>query len=247
MRSFRSLFAFLVLAWPCFVKAQEVKYIDLTSVQQRAELRHPPAAPAECKEGTCTGGGSGGVSVGDGAPDQRDPHALAVYLLHVTPTEIRPAEPFETEFKVLNAGRVPIELPVYPHLSDLQPSDESVAFSYFSLALVVQGEGEPKGHGQNVPALGFVELYGSHEHEGSIMKLRPGEWIRVRATVKLSTWPLEPVFARLRGSFWLRRNTFRPQPGGAFTEIQNLYPNDISTPSIPVHLLSPAPPGNPKQ
>lgn len=38
----------------------------------------------------------------DGAPDQRDPHALGVYLPHVTPTEIRPAEPLAAEFKVLN-------------------------------------------------------------------------------------------------------------------------------------------------
>jgi hypothetical protein len=247
MQSFPSLFALLALAWPYFLTVQEVKYIDMSNVHLRTELRHPPASPPECKEGSCIGGESGGVSVGDGAADQRDPHALGVYLLHVTPTEIRPAEPFEAEFKVTNTGRVPIEVPVNPHLSDLQPSDESVAFSYLSLALVVRGEGDPRGQGQNVPAFGFVELYGSHEHDGSIVELRPAEWIRIRATVKLSTWPLKPVFARLRGSFWLRRNTFRPQSGGAFTEIQNLYPNATPTPSIPVHLLSPVPPGNPKQ
>jgi len=246
MQSLRSLFALLVLAWPYFLTAQEVRYIDISNVRLRTELRYPPAPPPECKEGACIGGGSGGISVGHGAPDQRDPHALGVYLLRVTPTEIRPTEPFEAEFKVTNTGRVPIEVPVYPHLSDLQPSDESVAFSYFSLALVVRGEGDPEGQGQNVPALGFVELYGSHEHNGSLVELRPAEWIRVKANVKLSTWPLEPVIARLRGSFWLQRNTFRPQSGGAFTEIQNLYPNDTPTPSIPVHLISPAPHGNPK-
>jgi hypothetical protein len=247
MQSFRSLFALLVLAWPYFLTAQEVKYIDITNVRLRTELGHPPAPPAECKEGACIGGGSGGVSVGDGAPDQRDPHALGVYLLRVTPTEIRPAEPFEVEFKVTNTGRVPIEVPVNPHLSDLQPSDESLTFSYLSLALVVRGDGGPEGQGQNVPALGFVELYGSDKHDGSIVELRPAEWIRVKATVRLSTWPLERVFARLRGSFWLRRNTFRAQSGGAFTEIHNIYPNETPTPSIPVHLLSPVPTGNPKQ
>lgn len=156
-------------------------------------------------------------------------------MLYVTPTEIDAAEPFEAEFKVLNTGRVVIEIPVYPHLSDLQPSDESVAFSYLSLALVVQGEGEPQG--PEVSSLGFVELYGSYAHEGSVMELRPGEWIRVRADVKLRNWPVEPVSARFRGSFWLRRNTFRPQPGGEFTEIQNLYPNATPTPAIAVHLL----------
>lgn len=223
----------LLLAWPATSLAQEIKFIDIISVQQRTELRHPPAPPPDCKDGNCVGGVIGGGSVGDGAPDQRDPRALGVYLLQVTPTEIRASEPFEAEFRVVNTGRVPIEVPVYPHLSDLQPADESVPFSYFSLALVVKGESEQS----NVPALGYIMLYGSHEHEGSMMELKPGEWIRVRTTMKLHTWPSEPIFARLRGGFWLRKNTYRPVPGSALTDTQNLYPNTTSTPPVAVHFL----------
>lgn len=239
MRSIGRTFLLLLLAWPVLLKAQEIKYIDLSLIQQRTELRHPPAPPADCKEGSgCVGGGSVGGSVGDGAADLRGPHALGVYLLRVTPTEINPAEPFEVEFKVLNAGVAPLEVPVSPHLSDLQPIEESVAFSYLSLALVVRGESEPKG--PNVSTIGgFVELYGSTDNDGSILVLKPGEWIRVRANVKLHTWPLEPVSALFRGDFWLRRNTFHPHPGGEFIEIHNLYPNTTSTPPIPVHLLGP--------
>lgn len=236
MRSIRRTLLFLLLAWSVLLKAQEIKYIDLSLIQQRTELRHPPAPPADCKEGSgCIGGGSGGGSVGDGAPDLRDPHALGVYLLSVTPTDINPAEPFEAVFKVLNTGVAPIEVPISPHLSDLQPSDESVAFSYLSLALVVRGESEPQR--PDVSTIGFVELYGSTDHDGSILVLKPGEWIRVRANVKLHKWPLEPVSALFRGDFWLRRNTFHPHPGGEFTETHNLYPNTTPTPSIAVHLL----------
>jgi hypothetical protein len=183
----------------------------------------------------CLGGGSGGGSVGDGAPDWRDPHALGIYLLRVTPTEINPAQPFRVEFKILNTGTAPIELPVSPHLSDLQPSDESVAFSYFSLALAVRGEGETQR--PDVACVGFVELYGSPDHSESMMALRPGEWIRVSANVKLLTWPSEPASARFRGDFWLRKNTFHPHPGGQFIEAQNLYPNDTPTPFVAVRLL----------
>ena len=80
--------------------AQEAKYIDLAFVQQ-TELRHPP----DCEAGKCIGGSVGGGSIADGAPDQRDPHALGVYVLQVTPTEIHRAEPFEAEFDSLNTGR----------------------------------------------------------------------------------------------------------------------------------------------
>ena len=128
---------------------------------------------SDCKEGThCIGGGYGGGSVGDGAPDQRDPHALGIYLLRVTPTDINPAEPFQVEFKILNTETAPIELPVSPHLSDFQPNDESAAFNYFSLGLIVRGEGETQR--PDVFCMGFVELYGSTDHPESMMVLQPG-------------------------------------------------------------------------
>jgi len=244
--SFRSVFLLLVLAWPGFLKAQEIKHIDISNVRSRTELRHPPAPQSDCKEGThCIGGGSGGGSVADGAPDQRDPHALGIYLLRVTPTDINATEPFQVEFKVLNTGTAPMELPVSPHLSDLQPSDESVAFNYFSLALVVRGQGEPQG--LRVDSVGFVELFGSPDHTESMMILRPGEWIRVSASVKLLTWSSEPVSARFRGDFWLRKNTFHPHPGGQFIEALNLYPNDTPTPFMAVRLFPPAGSKLPKQ
>jgi len=213
--------------------AQEIRYIDLPFAEQRTELRHPRG---DCKEGMLCGG-SGGGSVVDGAPDRRDPRALGVYLLRVTPTDINPLKPFEAEFKVLNTGQVSLELPVSPHLSDLQPNDESLDFHYFSFSLVVRGEPEPQG--PDLAAFGYVTLYGSTDRDGSMIVVRPGEWIRVRADMKLHTWPSEPVSARFSGEFWLRKHIFRPQPGGAFTETHNLYPIATSTPSIKVHLLPP--------
>ena len=231
----RKIFMLLALALPWVLRAQEIKYIDLASVHQRTELRHPPAPV--CTEGHLCGG-SGGGSVGDGAPDHRDPHALGIYLMRVTPTDINAAEPFQVEFKILNTGTAPIELPVSPHLSDLQPSDESVPFNYFSLALAVRAEPGPQG--PPVDSIGFVELFGSSDHPESMMVLRPAEWIRVNASVKLLKFPPVPVSAGLRAEFWLRKTTFRPHPGGQFTETNNLYPNTTPTNVVPVRLLPPA-------
>jgi hypothetical protein len=232
MISLRSVFLLLVLARPGLLKAQEIKYIDLCNVRPRTELRYPPAPQSSSKG---LGGGEGGGSVRDGAPDYRDPHALGIYLLSVTPTDINPAEPFQVEFKILNTGTARIELPVSPHLSDLQPRDPSAVFDYFSLALVVRGEGEPEG--PQVDSVGFVELFGSADHAESMTVLRPGEWMRVSANVKLLTWPSGTGSARFRGDFWLRRNTFHPRPGGQFIDARNLYPNETPTPFVTVRLL----------
>src|SRR5215469_14102626 len=103
MISLRNGTILLSLAFSVMLRAQEIKYLDLTSITQRTELRHPPAPPSNCDKASqdCVGGGYGGVGVGDGAPDRRDPHALGVYLLRVTPTDIDSTQPFEAEFRVL--------------------------------------------------------------------------------------------------------------------------------------------------
>lgn len=221
----------LLLTVPLVLKAQEIKFIDLTLVPQHTELRHPLAPQVACGTGEC-GGGVGSVSVGCGAPDHRDPHALGVELLHVTPTAINPAEPIEVEFRVLNTGLAPIEIPASPHLSHLQPADESVAFTYRSLALVVRVAGDV-----TQPLAGsatFVQLYGSPDHPETMLVLTPGKWIRVRAKLKVPEWPL--LAARLHGEFWLRRTAFRPRAGGGSVDIDNLYPNSTPTPWLTVRL-----------
>src|ERR1700680_2008293 len=126
MLSFRSTFPSLLLAWPCLLAAQEVKYNDISHVHPRTELRHPPTPQSDCKEGThCIGSGYGGGSVGDGAPDQRDPHALGIYLLRVTDggtTNLRIASYLSRERSatiVTNSPPLALALADHPELSVL--------------------------------------------------------------------------------------------------------------------------------
>jgi hypothetical protein len=154
----------------------------------------------------------------------------------VTPTDIDPTQPFEAEFRVLNTGLAPMELPISPNLSELQPEDESATFSYFSLALNVEPESED---GREMHFFASLELYGSPDHEESMLTLKPGEWIRITAKVKFQQGPKDPMSAHVRGGFWFRRNTFRPHPGGSSMQIENLYPNATSTPGLPVRFIRP--------
>lgn len=229
------VFCFLICS--ADLSAQEVRYIDLVGVTQRTQLRNPPAPQPNCDEGKpCAGGGWGGVSIGDGAADRRDPHALGIYLVSVSPTEIRAGEPFEAEFRVVNTGLAPIDVPVSMHLSDLQPASEYVNFTYYSIALAVHAEDDSHKY---VPYNGHIELYGSSDHEDSIVSLKPGEWIRVRSNVKLRSWPPTAINVRLAAGFWMHRNTFEPHAGGQYTRSEGLYPNTTRSPAVAVHLLPP--------
>lgn len=222
----------LLLASPALLEAQEVRVVDLLNVNQRIELRFPPAAPSDCITGEqCVGGGGVGGSVGDGASDPRNPRALGVVLDRVTPTDIT-LDAFEAEFRLVNTGLTPMTLPIWPHLSDLQPSSESQPFSYLSLGLQVRLFGTSPAQGFGV---GWVELYGSAERDDTTLTLKPGEWVRVKAKIKLQTWPSEPMDAKLQPDFWFRHNTFKPRIGGWFTEAEDIYPNHTLFPVVAIH------------
>jgi len=145
MRLIRHISLLLVFAWSAFFGAQELRHIDLASIRQRTDLRFPPQPPTNCEDGTGGVGGGWGGSIGDGASDIRDPHALGVFLWRVTATDIDPAEPFEAEFRVQNTQLASIEVSASRHFSDLQPDDESARFC------------------------------GSADHEGSMLVLKPGD------------------------------------------------------------------------
>ena len=171
MASFQAKLFLLLLANSALLEAQEVRVVDLLNVNQRTELRFP-SAPSDCIPGEpCVGGGVGGGSIADGAPDPRDPRALGVALDRVTPTDIT-LDAFEADFRLLNTGLAPIDAPVWPHLSDLQPSSELRPFSYLSLALEVRLSGTGP---QQASGIGWVELYGSAERGDTIITLKPGE------------------------------------------------------------------------
>ena len=227
VRLTRRIWLLLLLVNPTLLKAQEVRLVDLLDVEQRTTLRFP--RDPSCADGELCAGSGG--SVADGALGPRDPRALGVALDRVTPTDVT-LDPFEAEFRVMNTGLAPITVPVWPHLSDLQPSSEVHPFSYLSLALQVRlsATGPVQALG-----VGWVELYGSTERENTVITLKPGEWVRVKAKVKLHTWPTKSVEGQLLGDFWFHDNLFKPQIGGSFTDAVNVYVNHTLFPSVAVH------------
>lgn len=222
---------------PAILQAQEVHFIDLRGVQQRTGLRSLPASFPECRAGTVCGGASGvGTVIMDGAPDPPDPGAITIQILSALPDRIDTVQPIELEFRVFNSGSVSLEIPISPHLSDLQPADESQSFSYSSLNL---GVNIIVGRPQTPPIVNAaaVELYGSKKDPTTTLVLKPAEWMRIRAGVQFSSLPAETLQAGLKGTFTLRTNTFYPRAGGAFTEIRNLYPNAGDAPELRVQII----------
>lgn len=203
---------------------QQVKFIDLTTLKQRVELRYPPALPVE--EGL--GGGYGGGSVADCGVDARDPRSLTVSIESVIVRDNDPRRPFEVEFNVLNTGAVPLPLPIGPHLSDLQPEDASATFTYVSLALSVSPI-------EDRSSIRYVELYGKPDAPGTMITLNPGEWLRVKANTEFLLKPPPAGIINLDPGYWIHRVTFHAHPGGFFKAREGICIREKPTPTVPVH------------
>lgn len=222
-RALSGLVLTLTLALATGTSAQEVQSIDLTAAHQRTALRYPPHEDS----GNGSGGGIGGASVGDCGIDTRDPHAAAVYLDNVGVAEIDPNQPFPVEFRFVNTGRLPLNIPVSPNLSDLQPADPSVPFSYLSLTLGVR----LRDHAASTEQ---VELYGSGDHKGTTRILRPGEWIRVKADLRINPPPTGCSSVTLVPGFNIQSDRFRATPRGSWSDFENVCINEnpMSPPTV---------------
>jgi hypothetical protein len=215
MRLYEAAFALFISALAGSAGfGQEMKYIDLTGVTQRTELRHvPPPPPQYSPDGIGHGGGYGGGGVADCGPGARDPRALRSTVTWVNELEYRNGDLAVWELKLENVGSVMLGIPVYPHLSDLQPEDAAQPFKYSEI-----GFGSFVRSESQLANLGHVMLYGDALHSESILQLKPGEWIRVRAETHVNlanssgTTPFEdPV----RGGFWIHHVTYTSRPEGS--------------------------------
>jgi hypothetical protein len=219
-------FLTLLFAFAAAASAQEVQFIDLTAAPQRVEIRLPPPSPAISSNGIVSGGGGGSGS--DCASDVRDPHGVAVYLDGVDGKEIDPVQPFQAEFRFVNTGRLPINIPVSPNRSDLQPPDASDPFGYLSLGLAL--------HIRNkVGSTGYVQLYGAMDHSGTTRVLRPGEWIRVKANLKLNPRPPSCTSLTLVPGFWMHSNQVRATSGGSWEDSHGICVNETPVQSVTIH------------
>lgn len=215
-------FPLLLLGTPLL--AQQVRFIDLTAAPQRVELRYPPPLPAH--DGY--GGGGGSASIADCGIGARDPRSLTVYLQNVIADNSDPKRPFEVEFKVKNTGKVPLQLPVSPNLSDLQPSDASAEFTYVSLALSITVT-------ENQNSEGYVELYGKTDVPNTVVTLNPGEWLRVEAKPNFHETLPPSGNIDLRPGHWLRMVTVHLRPDWNSISFANICMPETPTTSVPVH------------
>ncbi|HSS95689.1 MAG TPA: hypothetical protein VLK33_01595 [Terriglobales bacterium] len=150
--------------------AQEVASLDLTAIEARTDLRLPKAtSTAKVARGSI-------FSYHPCYESNRYAGALRTTLVSLDSTHYEVGDEPKFEVTVENVGTAPIKIPFSPHLADLQPKDAAHKFTYNELRLelwIAAGEDWRASTG------GSVALYGSDDHIGTMLTLKPGESVRI--------------------------------------------------------------------
>jgi len=226
----RVFLSFWIISLAChfarYAGAQEVRFVDLTTIEQRIALRTtspPPQHFPRNPDGSFSMVGSArGVLIGDCGVGANERRALRSTVTWLDRPSYATGDSIEWELKVENVGSAPMTLAISPHLSDLQPTDASEPFSYEETGLGLSVRDE-----HSVVDLAHVSVYGSDSHPGTLVELKVGEWVRLRWRSKVEL-PNVPNSQTLQGEaiarFWLHHGKITPAPGTYGTALMNQCP-----------------------
>lgn len=164
-----SLVLAVSLAQPAF--AQQVGFVDLSHVTPQLNLRRPPA-----KDGQPSGP-RGGMHAYRSCHSETKDGALQTTLLSLDRTDYVVGDRPVFEVQIENVGSTSIRVPSSANLSDLQSADAAEKFAYSTLELTLWIGGANWSGNTG----GGTTLYGNDSRPGTMLTLRPGEWVRIIA------------------------------------------------------------------
>lgn len=170
MRTFR---IFLILLLPISVEAQQVASKDLLRssavVAAPIQKNKKPEYPNGCKEM------SGGVVDGVTVTKDRTPRQIKLEMLSISDTDLILGTEIVATVKLQNADRNSIQIPwstdFQTTLHGQNPNNRTWEFGQFQIALRNRNNGYDNLMNTSQP------LYGSTFVPGSMLTLKPGEWI----------------------------------------------------------------------
>jgi hypothetical protein len=181
-------FATLMFALVASVQGQQIASVDLTHLQVEsnsvAKSEKPPL-PAGCTE---LGGG-----IGDGAIVQQrnQPRELIVEIMSLSKNDLSIGTTFDAGVRLRNSGADPVRIPwsVDPGITEISQNPDHLEWEVGSFKFFLDRNDLLKSKGQS--------LYGSEFSKGSMLTIRPGEWIAAMVQVRLELeYPLRDEIVR---------------------------------------------------
>ena len=227
-QAFRAVPLLLFISMSCIlIKAQERAYLDATQTPIRHRLREPAT------------GSFGSVTVGYSEQQvgstREQPLTLSLKLFG--PAEIARGETFEYEVQIRNVSNKPVELPWDLSPANIEPTDSHASYQYQTAAILLSAKLE--GH-RPVIMEGSTLLFGTPSITSTMIKLQPGEWVRIKAKTRAlssnpnDTWPPGDLGSKqpegqLTASLTLSSSVVTFAPGGNSHEASQTAKAPISS------------------
>jgi len=151
--------------------AQEIASSDLTKITRRMDLRRPKTTSS------LTSRYGGSVQIIDCLDSESKVGELRTSLRSLDRTSYQLEDEPVFEAQVENVGSNSIRIPFSPHLADLQAVDPAKKLAYSELHIdlrIAMQNAEWGGYG--------AVLYGDDDHTGTMLSLKPGQWVRIVGT-----------------------------------------------------------------
>jgi hypothetical protein len=164
------------------IQAQERAYLDTTQIQIRQRLREPVTGSFDILS----------VGYGDSHVRPTVDQTFSVSLKLLGPAEISRGETFEYEVQIRNVSNKPVELPWDLSPANIEPADSHASYRYQRAAIVLSAKLEGR---EPVIMENSTLLFGAPSINSTIIKLQPGEWVRIKAKTRAlssnpnDTWP----------------------------------------------------------
>lgn len=165
-------FGFFILLVAVSLAAQEVGYNDLTQVSANP-LKYTKFIP----DGSCNGGSGGGLGGGIGYPPKT--YAFELLLLNVDTSELSIGGEAIVLLRLRNMGRAAALVPWITDPEQIELPDDNGAFEFSEADLRANIAQDGGTTYFSVP----VHLYGAKEVPGSLQKIRPGEYVELKASL----------------------------------------------------------------
>ena len=210
--------------------AQEKAYLDATQTQIRHRIREPVA-------------GSSGFRSGWAEGQKAPPQPLTLTLKILGGSDFARNDIFEYEVQIRNTSKQQVEIPWDLNSADIEPADPQASYQYQTTAIYVHAK---IGENRAISMEGPILLFGSPSLPSTMIRLEPGEWVRVRATGKVvssnsnDAWPPSALTSKeadgtLEASLLVNSSSFSPGAGGNSHEESQITKGPISSNEYNVH------------
>jgi hypothetical protein len=207
------------------IKAQERGYLDTTQVQIRQRQREPST------------GSSGGVISGYTEGKMQAAQSLALSLKISDHAEFVSGEAFEYQVQIQNISDQPVEFPWDLSSADIEPTDPHLSYQFETAAIYIHAKLRDN---RAVSLEASILLFGSSSIGSTIVKLQPGEWVRIKANGRAvpanpsAPWPPSDLASKevegtLTATLILYANSFSPAAGGHSHEESRTTKGPISS------------------